>query len=98
MPRKFVGPRGQEVGVESARSVRLRVEGESFRFCSKSMKIRLMEKKDIRVVVIIVGRNYSKTYECLSVFELKNIFNKSACKPTYFATEENGKIVKFAGF
>lgn len=62
------------------------------------MKIRLLQKKDIKPASVIVGKNYNKKYEKSSCLELKEMFGKGAVKPIYFVAEEKGKILGFAGF
>ena len=62
------------------------------------MKIRLLQKKDIRSAAKIVGLNYSLEYERKSTLELKDMFGHSAIKPVYYVAEDKKKIVDFAGF
>lgn len=62
------------------------------------MKMRLMEKSDIKQATNIVERNYSKEYAILAITELKDMFSKSSIKPVYIVAEEKGKIVGFAGY
>lgn len=62
------------------------------------MKIRLLKKEEVKTAAKIVGVNYSKEYEKSSTLEIKDMFGKSAVKPVYYAAEEKGKIVGFAGF
>jgi ribosomal protein S18 acetylase RimI-like enzyme len=62
------------------------------------MKLRLLEKKDIRACAAIVGVNYSKEYEISSEAELESMFSNAAVTPIYWVAEEKKEIVGFAGY
>lgn len=62
------------------------------------MKIRLMEKQDLKKAVVIVGDNYNHKYDQSAALELKDMFGKSSIKPTYYVAEDQGEVIGFAGF
>jgi len=61
------------------------------------MKIRLLQKKDVKACAAIVGKNYNKKEERSAALELRDMFGSGQCAPTYFVAEEKGKILGFAG-
>ncbi|MDQ5949221.1 MAG: N-acetyltransferase protein [Patescibacteria group bacterium] len=61
------------------------------------MKIRPLQKKDIKICSEIVGKNYNNKYQRLSALELRDMFGTSQFKPLYYVAEEKGKILGFAG-
>ena len=62
------------------------------------MKLRLLEKKDIKECGKIVRKNYDVHDEKLVIAEMKDMWSKGSFRPTYFVAEEKGKIIGFAGY
>lgn len=62
------------------------------------MKLRLLQKKDIKSASEIVGKNYSKKWQRTSALELSSMFSNSAIKPEYWVMEDKGEIIGFAGY
>ena len=62
------------------------------------MRIRLLNKEDVKVAAAIVGRNYSKKYQILATEEIKEMFSNRPIRPVYFGLEDKGKILGFAGY
>ena len=62
------------------------------------MKLRLLQKKNIKACAIIVGQNYSKNWQRTSSAELKSMFSNTAIRPVYWVAEDERKIVGFAGY
>ena len=63
------------------------------------MRIRLLQKKDIKDAAAIVGKNYSKKWEKTSTAEIASMFSKDAAiRPKYYVAEEKGAIIGFAGY
>ena len=62
------------------------------------MKIRLLEKKDIKKSAAIVGKNYSAKWEKTSTGEIEGMFSTAVIRPLYYVAEDKGEIVGFAGF
>lgn len=62
------------------------------------MKIRPLQEADIPAAAAIVGRNYSHEFEISSAAELREMFGTAVIKPSYIVSEEDGRILGFAGF
>ena len=62
------------------------------------MRIRLLQEKDIPMVVSIVGLNYSKKYQKLVIPELYAMFSHNSIRPMYYVVEENKEIIGFGGY
>jgi ribosomal protein S18 acetylase RimI-like enzyme len=62
------------------------------------MKIRLLEKSDIRAAAAIVGQNYSERYKRSATAELRSMFGNAAIKPKYFVAEKEKAVIGFAGY
>ncbi len=58
----------------------------------------MLEKRDIKSATTIVGQNYSKEYEALSILEIKDMFGKSSNTPVYYVAEDKEVIIGFAGY
>lgn len=62
------------------------------------MKMRLLEKKDVKHCSAIVGKNYSRKWQILAESDLESVFSDSLIKPVYWIAEDGGRIVGFAGY
>lgn len=62
------------------------------------MRIRNLEKKDIKGASEIVRRNYNTRYQRNSAREMRAMFGNPVIPPKYVVAEENGKIMGCGGY
>jgi ribosomal protein S18 acetylase RimI-like enzyme len=62
------------------------------------VRLRLLRKSEIPQAGAIARKNYSGVWERAAIREIADMFSDSTMRPYFYAAEEGGEVIGFAGF